>query len=341
VFSTRPDAQSFTKFLVTAGVFLIVAAFIVPGLILRETDILKLTQVQLNHATPVGRKELERRQRVARDVGEATPWIAGVLFVGGGVLLWYGAPRLRKQEAAQEERQEAELAELRGRIGTQTPEEQEQKLQEEVEAEELDILRELVEEGTVTSKATPSGDEALGGAVGQARDHEPAGGDASGDQPEVASGHRASAERAMHARNVEARVLERVYTLVPSGYEFNVRARIEGEPVVLVDGLLTNMTGGDARPDVLIEVVANLGPTLTSLKRRLDQADLARLRYQERVRSAVVVWLIAVTGPPGVAPLWLERGRIGAVPKHVVISLIGEHEIETLQVPPELHAAIG
>jgi len=46
-----PDPQSFTKFLISAGVFLCVAAFVGPGLALRDTGVLRISTRQLAEYT--------------------------------------------------------------------------------------------------------------------------------------------------------------------------------------------------------------------------------------------------------------------------------------------------
>jgi len=46
VFS-RPDPQSFTKFALSAGVFLLIAAFLVPAFVLRETSVLRISEHEL------------------------------------------------------------------------------------------------------------------------------------------------------------------------------------------------------------------------------------------------------------------------------------------------------
>jgi hypothetical protein len=91
VFS-RPDPQSFTKFALSAGVFLVIAAVVLPGLVLRETGVLRISRKELSGLTSIARNELERRQRIARTAGTAAPYVGALFFVLGGALLIYGAP---------------------------------------------------------------------------------------------------------------------------------------------------------------------------------------------------------------------------------------------------------
>ncbi|MEA2364041.1 MAG: hypothetical protein QOD71_3186 [Thermoleophilaceae bacterium] len=313
MFSTRPDAQSFTKFLVTAGVFLIVAAFIVPGLILRETDVLKVPIVALNHATPVGRKELERRQRVARDVGESTPWIFGGLLLSGGVLLFYGAPRLRKQEAEQETRAQVELDKLRSEIKQQTPEEREQKLQD-------DVAVEIIEEQLQAALPDPASPDR------PQRSAQPA-----TNEPRTPSEMMTTQDRVRRAGELEERVLDRIGSLVPQGFEFVRHVRVGGEPPLLLDGLMSDRTG--ERDAVLIEVQAPLSSTAGMRKRLLD-VEAARLRYADRIGGDPALWLVVITNPA----VMTKSQALAPLPylPWLFLSVSTESEIDDLKLPSSL-----
>ena len=88
----HPESQAFTKLVVSAGVFLVAAAFVVPGLLLRETDVLLIPQEELGALTPESASEIEKRQGTARLAGRAAPYVGAALFVAGVLLLWYGIP---------------------------------------------------------------------------------------------------------------------------------------------------------------------------------------------------------------------------------------------------------
>lgn len=128
----RPDSQSFTRLLISAGAFFLVAAFVVPGLVLRDTGVLTITRKELAEATPTAAKELERRQGVAADAGRAAPYVGLVFLVVGVGLLGFGVPRLRKQEQSDEERRTMELEKLRAEVRPQSPEERRERLQKDV-----------------------------------------------------------------------------------------------------------------------------------------------------------------------------------------------------------------
>lgn len=99
----RPDPQSFTRLLISLGVFLCFAAFVGPGLVLRDTGTLRVTQTQMDQLTPVGRAAMTHRQQIAADAGEWAPWAILILFVPGVVLVAIGAPRLLKKEGVEQE----------------------------------------------------------------------------------------------------------------------------------------------------------------------------------------------------------------------------------------------
>lgn len=131
-----PDSQSFTRLLISAGALLLIAAFVVPGLILRDTGVLTISRQELRRLTPSAEREVERRQEVARDVGRAAPYIAVFFLVSGGLLMAVGVPRLRRLEQSDDERRRMELEKLRGELRPQSAEEQRERLREEVDEDE-------------------------------------------------------------------------------------------------------------------------------------------------------------------------------------------------------------
>jgi hypothetical protein len=129
----RPDSQSYTKFLISAGVFLVVAAFVLPGLILRETEVLTMPRAALQEVTPTAKVELERRQGIARSAGQAAPWVAGGFLIVGALLIAIGIPRLKRQEGHEDERAAMERDKLRKELMPQTQGERKEQLEAELE----------------------------------------------------------------------------------------------------------------------------------------------------------------------------------------------------------------
>lgn len=140
----RPDSQSFTRLLISAGAFLSVAAFVVPGLVLRDTGVLTISRKELAEATPTAEAELKRRQGVAADAGKAAPYIGLAFLVVGVGLLGCGVPRLWKQEQSDEERRTMELEKLRAEVRPQSPEERRERLREDVDGGEGTTNREAL-----------------------------------------------------------------------------------------------------------------------------------------------------------------------------------------------------
>jgi len=131
-----PDSQSLTRLLVSAGIFLVVAAFVVPGLVLRDTGVLTISRKDLGRLTPTAKAELERRQEIARDAGVAAPYIGLVILLAGASLICLGIPRLKRQEQSDEERRKMELDKLREELRPQSPEERRERLREDVKEDE-------------------------------------------------------------------------------------------------------------------------------------------------------------------------------------------------------------
>jgi hypothetical protein len=109
---------------------LVAAAFVVPGLVLRDTGVLAMSRKDLAQLTPAGKKELERRQGIARDAGKLAPYGGGLLFAAGALLIALGIPRLKRREQSEDEREQIELDKLRREMRPQSEEEQKERLRE-------------------------------------------------------------------------------------------------------------------------------------------------------------------------------------------------------------------
>ncbi|HEX5591934.1 MAG TPA: hypothetical protein VFX35_01155 [Solirubrobacterales bacterium] len=120
------------------------AAFVVPGLVLRDTGVLTISRKELAEATPTAAKELERRQEVAADAGRAAPYVGLAFLVVGVGLLGCGVPRLWNQEQSDEERRTMELDKLRAEVRPQSSEERRERLREEVDGGEGATNREAL-----------------------------------------------------------------------------------------------------------------------------------------------------------------------------------------------------
>jgi membrane protein implicated in regulation of membrane protease activity len=302
VFS-RPDPQSFTKFALSAGVFLLIAAFVVPAFVLRETGALRISEHELSTLTPLARNELERRQRIARSAGIAAPYVGVVFFILGGALLVYGAPRLKRKEDADEERFSVELAKLRSEIEPQSKREREERLKEEVEEELSDKQPEAV--GSAEEEQRPS----------------PA------QPPEPTTNVR---DLMLRAATVERDVLDHLAQIAPPNYELQANVKVSGG--LLLDGLL--VSGVAHLPDLVVEIKL-MGRFLRSnLTKRLNDSVGRLLRYRARVKRAATGWvIIVVDGAISAADRDLAMRRASEYAADLRVSLITMDELPDLVLP--------
>lgn len=263
----RPEPQSFTKFVISVGVFLCIAAFIAPALVLRETGVLTISKHELDGLTPVGRAELLRRQHVETSVARAAPFGGLALFVGGVLLILYGAPGLRRQEQVEQARSSVELDKLRSELEPQS------------ESERRASLEADIDEDTVEATMSPGVPVLVPGRPRPT----------SIDEGELG-------ERIRRAREIEEAVLERIATLVPPHYELhrNVVVADSGARRLSLDGLLISTRDGD--PDVVLEIKSRSVRSQVPPNPRPAVSDvlLALTRYRARVGRRAVGWLVFV-----------------------------------------------
>jgi hypothetical protein len=126
-----PEATGYTKFLLSVGVFLCVAAFVVWGLILRDNSALLVSEAELRELTPVAEKEIRDRQGWAECLGAAAPFIFFLMLTAGGLLIYYALPRLRRQEENEEQRGSMEREKLQRELEPQSPADKRAKRMEE------------------------------------------------------------------------------------------------------------------------------------------------------------------------------------------------------------------
>lgn len=298
----RPDSHSFTKFIVSAGAFLVIAAFAVPGLILRDTGVLTISRQELRELTPTARNELERRQSIAHLAGSGAPYLGGVFLIGGLLLIAIGVPRLRKQEETANAHARAELDKVRREMRTQTDEERDERAEAKIKEE-----RGVVEQAPRSSPA-------------------PA---------QLQSAQSILADRKRFQIDVEAAVVERLAEILPTDYELQTKVKFEspvGRPLLL-DALLISRT--DRLPDIVVEIKLGQEPALLlNMGNRLAQAESQLLRYSTRYRRDSIVWLILYTEDE----LDAERrkkveGRAGDLDEIVKLSLVSSDSLDTLTLP--------
>lgn len=311
---TRPDSQSYTKFLISAGAFLVIAAIVLPGFILRDTDVLTISRSELSELTPPARHEIERRQEVSRHAGLVAPWLAGLLLVAGGVLLASGLPRLRQQEKLQDERSNIELERLRAEFEPQTPDEREERLKAEVVEDLRDASAEVDREVDLS---------------GGLED------DASGSEDLSRQGLSTStaffsSELAARAR-LEVEVLTRLGQLAPPLYELQSQVKVPGSNLYL-DALLVGQV--DQVPDIVVEIKFAGRRSMKNARNRISEAESQLLRYMSRFRRHSIGWLILVTMEELTAAERNAIEEIAADFRNVFeVTLVTQSEISQLVLP--------
>lgn len=326
---SRPDPQSFTRFLVSAGVFFCLLAFIAPALVIRESGLLRIGQDELDKYTPIARTELRRRQVVAKDVAHIVPYVGGILLIVGVVVLVVGVPRLIRQERHDDEHREAQLDKLRRDTPPQGDAERRARLEAEVDAVEADGADRIGDDGA-EGQGDPLGPS-------DAEVVEPDSESAAvvilpTSDPPSPSGESLSRRELMNrVAGVESRVLGRVRQVAGPLYDLRPMVRAGADSAVLLDGLLVSQI--DQLPDVGIEI--KYFRSHGNFMRRLRDA-LSQLSEYGRVPVAANSrwWLIVVADrlpPPDV----LETAAALAMKRapDVIVSIVEESEIDKLELP--------
>ncbi len=292
----RPEAHGFTKFVLSVGAFLCVAAVVVPALILRETDVLLVPERDIEELTKVGRQEITSRQETSHDLGVAAPFIFGVLLVGGVGLIIYGLPRLKRQEDKAEEKESMELSKLRSELKPQSEEEQQAQLFATVEEDEKPLRP------------------------------------AFGAPPAEPTAPRDPRARMHRALEVEEQVLDRIEALAPPAYEFKRRVKATGAPNLLVDGVLLSTV--DQLPDFVIEIKLGGRYLDKNLRNRLADVLLRLTSYRNHFGRNTKGWLIFVLEEPlSAAQRDQILERASDVDREIVVSLVNLEDISQLELP--------
>jgi len=294
--SPNPDSQSLTRFLVWAGAFLVVASFAVPTLVLRDAGLLTISERDLGGLTPVAKEEIERRQKIARDVGEAAPGIGIALFVVGTFLLILGIPRLRHQEQGDEERREMERDKLRLETRPQSAEERRERLQEDVvEGEE----GELVPPEPML------------------------------EPPSQESPQRRMAERLHAAADAEDAVLARIAEITPPHYDLQPKVAVsDGEGTLFLDALL--MSEIDQLPDIVVEI-KYLPRKIADAGRRVREGKQQLLHFLARYGRRSNGWLIVVAAAKVEDPKPIAEGDWND--DLTQVSIVGLDDLDQLKFP--------
>jgi hypothetical protein len=318
----RPDAQSYTRFLISLGVFLCIAALVAPALVIRETAVFRVSAKELAGMTQTARGEIERRQRVSRTAGVYAPYAGGVLLLGGLAMIAFGIPRLRKQEGVSDQLSAAQLTEA---LAPQTPAERHARLQE-------SLLEERGPEFLFPPDWHERRDEAHPLAP---QDADPNASEA----PESTAAPTEDHERATPRLNplplretalVEQRVLNKLRSIAPAHYEVRTQVRLSGPPDLYLDVLW--FTEMDRPADVVIEIkVYKPNTSGLVLGTAATQANEAVRAYTTRTGRPALGWLIIVTTVPATLPIFTYT-TVGGLD----VTLVEPDEIDRLTTPRSL-----
>ncbi|HVY77029.1 MAG TPA: hypothetical protein VG898_00805 [Solirubrobacterales bacterium] len=237
-----------------------IAAFVVPSLILRDTNVLTITRQELRELTPTAKSDLEDRQSISHFAGKWAPYLAGALLLGGLSLIAVGVPRLRRQEETADAHAQAELDKLLGEMKPQTEKEKLERLQ-----------ADLIDKEKPTGLASPPPKE---------RNAETA--IRPIDSPQLQRWSKAENE-----------VLNRLVEIAPPRYDLQSRVKLEGASagqLLLLDALLISKV--EQLPDIVVEVKFAGKNLSRNVGNRMAEAESQLLRYLARYRRDSVGWLI-------------------------------------------------
>ncbi len=292
----RPEAHGFTKFVLSIGVFLCVAAFVVPALILRDTDVLLVSERELNELTPLGEDEIHDRQQMARSLGGAAPYFGLILLASGLALIRYGLPRLRRQEDKEEAKTSMEIGKLENELEPQSEEEEQAELAATIEE--------------ISRPPAPS----------------------AGMQSPPSAPAPVRRDVMNRAREIEQRVFEHLGKIAPQEYELKTRVRVAGEPKLLLDGILVSTI--EQRLDILVEIKLVSSYLGRNINNRIADILWRWTIYKNRLGRPAVGWLILVLEEPLSAAVRDQiADRVSELGAEIRLTTIEPEEIERLTLP--------
>ena len=339
----KPDAQSYTRFLMTVGLLLCGLAFVGPALVIRETDVLRISSKELAELTPLARKELTRRQGVSRDIAVASPYAAGALFALGLLLMGLAIPRLRQQEHVSDALSEDEL---RRRLEHQDPTEREAEIERDVR-EQVAEARQPLEHPeaaptSVDEQETSRSDQRPKGQAGSPAGDEPADRESGANTDAAVDANVAAIRQKLRGaelfvkrtRALEDRVLAYLTRTTPPIFSVHTQVRLTGATDLTMDGLL--LAQSDRLRDVVVEVqvYAVLG-VVPDTRRALRRAAITRERYGAQTGRSAIAWLIVVNAEELTQQLFPLDDQDG----DTLVTVVAPDAIETLDLPRVLRAA--
>jgi hypothetical protein len=123
--------SAYYKFLVSLGLAIIVLAFTVPWLLLREPLSLEMKNSELSNLTPRGRRVVHQRQMFAETSGKIAPWASVALLVLGSGLIIYGLGRWNDRQKIVDRTEDTTLVKLEAEVRQLTTNEAEERVEDE------------------------------------------------------------------------------------------------------------------------------------------------------------------------------------------------------------------
>jgi hypothetical protein len=308
---SRPEPQTFTKFMVSMGVFLCLAAFVAPAVALRNDGVLLISQRRAAELTPVGRAEVLHRQNIEHDlVGRFAIPFGALLFACGCLLLYFALPGLRNDERLEREHSHAKLLKTVGEL--------EPRSEDEREAKGREAEAELGAVGLWGAEADPHRAVSEGGQSLQS--------------PGTAESPPRPGPIA-RARQAEDEVVARLVQIVPPVYKMRAQVRL-GDDTGFDAVLLSEI---DQLPDVVVEIKysrwGGVDDSVTS--RWVSHAGEMARRYESRTGRLALAWLILVVMEPVDLPAMRQTtaDKVEELNGLVRFSIVRADDVSNLSLP--------
>lgn len=305
----RTDTGNFNRFLTSLGLLLLLAALLIPYFYYRNTDVLRISQEELQSMTISASQSVEARQRRIADLEVPVAVFSILLGCGGVAALILGGRRLRTAQSKEDEAIDRRAKREDYEIRNLSTDEVEEKLDEQA--------REAASEASVPA---PVLQEEGAGA------------------PPLRL--RTPGEARLEIARVEESLRQSLEGYESERYGFRAGVKIvsesRGSPPLSIDGLFEGRSSG--RPDVALELkVTRLTVRGLQYRARMFVDPLLALlaRYKQLTGRTVLGWLVVVIPEGSERKPDDERGNIALTFEREMAGLgkcvvINEAELELL-----------
>lgn len=310
----RTDTGNFNRFLTSLGLLLLAAALLIPYFYFHDTDVLRITQHELDALTRTGREAILSRQHRAADLELWILGLAASLAAGGIACLYFGGKRLRvaqvKEDAAIDRKARRDDVEIQRLTDAEVEEKRDEQALEAVEERKVGNA----EPETTAEPAKP------------ARETEP-----------VQTAQASMAQSRAAIARIEETVRRTFEGNEGRSFKFLGEVKVVGpNQQVLIDGLFRARSSG--RGDVVLDLkIVRQTRMLRARIRNFTDSTLALLtRYRALSDRQATSWLLIVL-PEEAETLPIEDKR--RLEDQVNSSLVGRgfgsiiHESELSTLP--------